>query len=190
MCFSATLPTNPILSFHHCVHNSVLYVRVSIPAQLISSPVPFFWIPYTCINLQYLLFSFWCTSLCVTGSSFIQTSVQITQLWSFLWLHNIPLYMCSTTSLSVDGHLGCFHMAIVNSVAMNTGVHVSIWVVFLVYMPSSGIALKCMSSSCSSISENKQPSQKMDRKLKQTFLQRKHTDRQQTHEKILSISHY
>ena len=153
MCFSATLPTNPILSFHHCVHNSVLYVCVYIPAQLISSPVPFSWIPYTCINLQYLLFSFWRTSLCVTGPSFIQTSVQITQIWSFLWLHNIRLYMCSTTSLSVDGHLGCFHTAIVNSAAMNTGVHVSFWVVFLAYMPSSGIALKCMSSSCSSISE-------------------------------------
>ena len=44
--------------------------------------------------------------------------------------------------LSVDGHLGCFHdQAIVNSTAMNTGVHVSFWImVFSGYMPSSGIA--------------------------------------------------
>ena len=43
---------------------------------------------------------------------------------------------------SVDGHLGCFHdLAIVNSAAMNTGVHVSFWMmVFSGYMPSSGIA--------------------------------------------------
>ena len=42
---------------------------------------------------------------------------------------------------SVDGHLGCFHvLTIVNSAAMNTGVHVSFTiVVFLGYMPSSGI---------------------------------------------------
>ena len=43
---------------------------------------------------------------------------------------------------SVDGHLGCFHdLAIVNSVAVNIGVHVSFGiVVFSGYMPSSGIA--------------------------------------------------
>ena len=43
---------------------------------------------------------------------------------------------------SVDGHLGCFHdLAIVNSAAVNTGVHVSFWImVFPGYMPSSGIA--------------------------------------------------
>ena len=43
---------------------------------------------------------------------------------------------------SVIGHLGCFHvMAIVNSAAMNIGVHVSFWImVFSGYMPSSGIA--------------------------------------------------
>ena len=43
---------------------------------------------------------------------------------------------------SVDGHLGCFHvLAIMNSAAMNIGVHVSFSVkVFSGYMPRSGIA--------------------------------------------------
>ena len=43
---------------------------------------------------------------------------------------------------SVDGHLGCFHvLAIVNSAAVNIGVHVSFSVfVSSVYMPRSVIA--------------------------------------------------
>ena len=43
---------------------------------------------------------------------------------------------------SVDGHLGCFHvLAVVNSAAMNTGVHVSFSIlVSLGYKPKSGIA--------------------------------------------------
>ena len=38
--------------------------------------------------------------------------------------------------------------------------------------------------------KNKQPNQKAGKRPKQTFLQRRHTDGQQTHEKMLNIAHY
>ena len=52
---------------------------------------------------------------------------------------------------SVVGHLGCFHvLAIVNSAAMNIGVHVSFQIIVLSgYMPRSGIAGSYGSSSLS-----------------------------------------
>ena len=38
--------------------------------------------------------------------------------------------------------------------------------------------------------KNKRPNQKMGQRTKQTFLQRRHTDGSQTHEKMLNITHY
>ena len=66
------------------------------------------------------------------------------QFCSFLWLSNIPLYICALSFLfiPVDGRLGCFHvLATVNSAAMNTGMHVSfgITVFLLVYDPGVGL---------------------------------------------------
>ena len=52
------------------------------------------------------------------------------------------VYHSFFTHSSVSGHLGCFHvLAIVNSAAVNIGVHVSFSVlVSSGYMPRSGIA--------------------------------------------------
>ena len=52
------------------------------------------------------------------------------------------MYIPQLLYSSVDGHLGCFHvLAIVNSAAMNNGLHVSLSIlVSSAYMPRSGIA--------------------------------------------------
>ena len=54
----------------------------------------------------------------------------------------VSMYYSFLIHSSADGHLGCFHVpGIINSAAMNIGVHVSLSdQVSSVCMPSSGIA--------------------------------------------------
>ena len=79
------------------------------------------------------------------GSSFVHL-IRTDSMCFFLWLGSIPLYIYVPQllypQLSVDGHLGCFHvLAIVNRASVNIGLHVSFSVLVSTgYMPRSGIA--------------------------------------------------
>ena len=59
----------------HCVHKFVIYICVSTPSLQMSSSVPFF---------KYLFFSFWLTSLCITGSGFICLTATDSNLFLFM----------------------------------------------------------------------------------------------------------
>ena len=93
---------------------------------------------------QYVIFTFLFLTYFarIIGSRFAHL-IKLTQMHSFLWLTNIVrMYHSFFIHSSVDGHPGCFHvLGVVNSAAMNIGVHVSFSVlVSSGYMPSSGIA--------------------------------------------------
>ena len=65
------------------------------------------------------------------------SSFFMSEKYSIVYRHH-----CFFIDSSVDGHLGCFHvLAIVNSAAVNNGIHVSFSIlVSSGYMPRSGIA--------------------------------------------------
>ena len=67
------------------------------------------------------------TVRCEGGSRFIHI-IRTNSMHSFLWLSNIPLCVCTTTSLSIHlsvGDLGCFNvLVIVNSASVNNEIHV------------------------------------------------------------------
>ena len=70
--FNAILPNHPTLSLSHRVQKTVLYICVSLLSrtQGYCYHLSKFHI-YICVRILYWCFSFWLTSLCITGSSFI-----------------------------------------------------------------------------------------------------------------------
>ena len=78
--------------------------------------------------------------------SYRTQKAEVAEQYSIVYMyHNFFIHS------SVDGHLSCFHLlVIVNSAAMNIGVHVSFQImVFFRYMPMSGIYESYGSSSFS-----------------------------------------
>ena len=70
------------------------------------------------ISIQYFFFSFWLTSLCITGSGFIHLIRTHSNAFLFVAESYSIVYMYHSFFIhsSVDGHLGSFHvLAIVNS---------------------------------------------------------------------------
>ena len=70
-CFYAILLEHPTFAFSHRVPKSVLYIRVSFSVLHIGLSLPSFKIPCICISILYWSLSFWLTSLCIMGSSFM-----------------------------------------------------------------------------------------------------------------------
>ena len=70
-CFNAILSNHSTFAFSHRVQKSVLFICVSFAVSHIELSLPYFWIPYICINILYWCFSFWLTLLCIIASSFI-----------------------------------------------------------------------------------------------------------------------
>ena len=104
MLLSSSHPLPPLLGSQVCS------LCVSIAALQIGSSVQYFYICCVCINVWYLFFSFWLTSLCIIDSPFIHLISTDSNVF-LLWLSNIPLCTCTTASLSsVSRHLGCFHV--------------------------------------------------------------------------------
>ena len=99
--------------------------------------------------IRYLSFSFWLTSLSVI----ISRSIHVIANGNISFFHGWVVFHCMYYHIFfihsfADRHLGCFHVpTIVNSAAMNTGIHVSFWIrVFSEYMSRSRIAGSFVSS--------------------------------------------
>ena len=95
------VPSSPLPSVHKSVRSLSLHC---CPVNRVIGAI-FLDTIYMCVSIRYLFFSFWLTSLYIIGSRFI-ISLDLTQMCSFLWLSNIPLYICTTASLSIHLLMG------------------------------------------------------------------------------------
>ena len=94
-----TLPPSRVLK-------SILYVCIFIPVLPLGASELFSFLFFFRFHIYVLVYSI-CFSLTdllhsVWHSLHPSTSLQITQFHFFLWLSNIPLYICATSSLSIN----------------------------------------------------------------------------------------
>ena len=68
--------------------------------------------PYICFNILYWCFSFWLTSPCIIGSSFIHFIRMDWNAFFFIakWYPIVYMYHNFLIHSSANGHLGCFHV--------------------------------------------------------------------------------
>ena len=69
--FQCHSPISPTLALSHRVQKTVLYICAYFAVSHIGLSLPSFQILYICVSILYWCFSFWLTSLCIIGSSFI-----------------------------------------------------------------------------------------------------------------------
>ena len=89
---------------------SILYICVFIPLLPLDSSEPVFFVFFFRFHIYVLAYS-----ICFSLSDFLHsvwqclgpsTSLQITQFRFFLWLSNIPLYICATNVWTPRGKVG------------------------------------------------------------------------------------
>ena len=91
-------PLLPLLCLQISFLSLCLY---SHPANKVHQYHLFPRIPYTCVNIWYLFFSFWPISLCMTGSGLTRITTNGSGFIPFSWLRNLPLYTHTTSTLSI-----------------------------------------------------------------------------------------
>ena len=104
---SDILSVCPTLSFPH-IHKSTLSVCICIHVLQIGSLVPFFQIPYICINIWYFISfsSFQLTSLCVTDFKFIYITTNNPVPFLFMTEQYSIVCVYATSSLVIHLSMG------------------------------------------------------------------------------------
>ena len=94
---------NPSLPIHStpsppCQDHSLLSMSASLLLTCKYFHLYHFSRVHICVLVQYLCFSFWLPSLCLTVPWSIHISTDKSNFIPFLRLSNIPLYLCTTSS--------------------------------------------------------------------------------------------
>ena len=111
------IPVNPNLPIHHTTTSTPLSLSPLVSIRLFSTSLSLF-LPSKPVHLYHfsrfhiyaLIYDIWFSLSDLLHSVWHSldpsTSLQMTQFRSFLWLSNIPLYICTTSSLPIRLSMG------------------------------------------------------------------------------------